>query len=401
LSLFAFARQNARPLLFAGLHSFYSAPGQTFCIGLFVASFGAAFGLSAASVGGLYLAGTLAAAVTLLFTGHWIDHVRLVYFSAVVVAGLSAACFIAAAANGPFTLFLAFYALRLTGQGLMMHVEATSTARAFDRERGRALGITALGGPLSEVVFPPLVVAGIAAFGWRPTYALLGAVALVAVLPLTQWLLGTFQRKPPGRQATNVDGRRLIEGLALLVRSRYVWAALPAMAIMPFVSTAIMFHITTIANVRGWPLSLIAVSFPVAAAANISGLFISGQVIDRFSARKLFMFQLLPMMVGVSILAGFTATWALPVAFLFMGLSGGLSRTTLTAVWAELFGTNILGTIRSAMMMYMVVMSALAPYAFGLALDSGWTVSEILWTCLAVSAVFLLPPVFAERRGLR
>jgi MFS family permease len=187
----------------------------------------------------------------------------------------------------------------------------------------------------------------------------------------------------------------------LLVRSRYVWAALPAMAIMPFVSTAIMFHITTIANVRGWPLSLIAVSFPVAAAANISGLFISGQVIDRFSARKLFMFQLLPMMVGVSILAGFTATWALPVAFLFMGLSGGLSRTTLTAVWAELFGTNILGTIRSAMMMYMVVMSALAPYAFGLALDSGWTVSEILWTCLAVSAVFLLPPVFAERRGFR
>jgi peptidoglycan/LPS O-acetylase OafA/YrhL len=84
--------------------------------GLFVASFGARLRAQRRAVGGLYLAGTLAAAVTLLFTGHWIDHVRLVYFSAVVVAGLSAACFIAAAANGPFTLFLAFYALRLTGR---------------------------------------------------------------------------------------------------------------------------------------------------------------------------------------------------------------------------------------------------------------------------------------------
>jgi len=401
LTLFGFARQNARPLAFAALHSFYSAPGQTFCIGLFVASFGETFGLSAASVGGLYLTGTLAAAVTLLFTGHWIDHVRLVYFSAAVIVGLAAACFITAVASGPFTLCLAFYALRLTGQSLMMHVEATATARAFDRERGRALGITALGGPLSEMVFPPLVVAGIAAFGWRPTYALLGAIALAVVLPVTQWLLGTFQRKPPSRLATNVEGRRLIEGLRVLVRSRYVWAALPAMAIMPFVSTAIMFHVTIIAGARGWPLSLIAISFPMAAVANIAGLFLSGQIIDRFSARKLFVVQLLPMLIGVSILAAFTAEWALPGAFFLIGLSGGLSRTTLTAVWAELFGTGILGTIRSAVMMYMVVSSALAPYVFGVALDAGWTVSQILTAFVVASMVLILPPMIAERRGYR
>ena len=51
----------------------------------------------------------------------------------------------------------------------MVHVEATATARTFDRERGRALGITALGIPLAEVVFPPAVVAGIAvSAGGRP-----------------------------------------------------------------------------------------------------------------------------------------------------------------------------------------------------------------------------------------
>jgi MFS family permease len=139
----------------------------------------------------------------------------------------------------------------------------------------------------------------------------------------------------------------------------------------------------------------------MAAVANIAGLFLSGQIIDRFSARKLFLVQLLPMLVGVSILAGFTAEWALPAAFFLLGFSGGLSRTTLTAVWAELFGTHILGTIRSAVMMYMVVMSALAPYVFGIALDAGWTVSQILTAFVIASVALVLPPVFAERRGYR
>ena len=95
---------------------------------------------------------------------------RLVHFSAAVIVGLAVACFVMAGAVNALTLFLAFFLLRLTGQSLMIHVEATATARAFDRERGRALGVTALGTPLSEVVFPPLAVAGIAFIGWRSTY---------------------------------------------------------------------------------------------------------------------------------------------------------------------------------------------------------------------------------------
>ncbi len=42
------------------------------------------------------------------------------------------ACLVTAFGDGPVTLFLAFYLLRLTGQSLMIHVEATATARAFD-----------------------------------------------------------------------------------------------------------------------------------------------------------------------------------------------------------------------------------------------------------------------------
>ena len=370
---FTFVRRNIRPLAFGALHSFYSTPGQTFCIGLFVAAFSADLGMSASGIGALYLAGTLSAAVTLLFVGHLIDRVRLIHFSAAVIVGLTIACFVTAAAVGPFTLFLAFYLLRLTGQSLMVHVEATATARTFERERGRALGITALGIPLAEVIFPPSVVAGIAVLGWRPTYALIGAIALVVLLPVTQWLLAGITRSPRVATIGTSAWSQLSSGLFALARSRYVWAVLPAAGILPFCGTAIMFHVTTIASDRGWPAGLIAASFPVAAACNVVGLFVSGQIIDRLSARKMFLVQTLPFLLGMGALAAVGQPWALPAAFAGFGLTGGLSKTTLTAVWAELFGTAVLGTIRSAVTMYMVVASALAPFVFGALLDAGWT----------------------------
>lgn len=399
--MLAFARRHARALAFGALHSFYSAPGQTFCIGLFVTSFGDDFGLDPAGVGALYLGATLASAATLLFVGHWIDHIRLVYFSAAVVVGIGIACLVTASVVGPATLFLAFYLLRLTGQGLMVHVEATATARAFERQRGQALGLTALGIPLAEVVFPPLAVAGIATIGWRTTYALIGVVALAVLLPLTQWLLRGIARGP--REEGRADGafRRLIDGLVVLLRSRYVWAALPAMAISPFYATAIMFHITNIAGIRGWPVGLVAASFPVMAVANVTGLFISGQVIDRVSARKLFLVQTLPLLCGVMVLGLVTDSWALPVTMGLIGFSGGLSKTTLTAMWAELFGTETLGTIRSAVAMYMVFASALAPFVLGAALAAGWSVTTVMVWFAVVGAILVTPPMFAERYAFR
>jgi MFS family permease len=398
LTFFSFVREHARPLAFGALHAFYSAPGQTFCIGLFIAAIGDSLAMTSAEIGGLYLVATLGSAVTLLFVGQWIDHVRLVHFSAAVVVFVAVACFVMAAAVGPLTLLLAFYALRLSCQGLMIHVEATATARAFTSERGRALGLTALGVPLSEMLFPPLAILGIAALGWRPTYALFGLVALLVLLPATQWLLAGIRRAPPPGGHRGGAWRGLAAGLALLARSRFVWAALPSLAVMPFFVTAVMFYITTIAAAKGWPAGLIAASFPASAIAHVIGLFASGAVIDRISARRMFLFQSAPIVLAVALLGLATAPWALPVAFALIGLGGGLGKPVVTAVWAELFGLAVLGTIRSAIAMYMVLMSALSPFVFGTLLDAGFGVSAILEGFAIAGLLCLLPPFYAAWR---
>lgn len=397
VSLLAFARRNPRPLIFGALHSFYSAPGQTFVIGLFVAAIGETLGMGPAEIGALYLAATLTSGVTLIFVGPWIDHIRLVHFSAAVVLGVSFACFFTAFVSSPLMLFLAFFFLRLSGQGLMTHVESTATGRTFDRERGRALGITALGIPLGEIVFPALAIAGIAAIGWQATYAAMGAVALLVIFPVTQWLLRTFKRAPPGMTKPEGEGQKLIAGLKMMAGSRHVLMILPAIALFPFHVTAIMFHITAIAADKNWPSSLVAASYPMLAVATIFGLFLSGQLIDRLSARRLFPFIFLPLLAGTALMAASEAAWAMPTAFLLIGIGSGLARTTMTAIWAEMFGVASLGTIRSAAFMFMVFMSGLAPFVFGLAVDSGLGVSATLWWMTAIGLVFLVPTVFPAR----
>jgi MFS family permease len=398
MSLLAFARRNPRPLLFGALHSFYSAPGQTYVIGLFVAAIASTLGIGAAEIGALYLAATLSSAGTIVFVGYWIDHIRLVHFSAAVVVGITIACFVTALATEPFTLFIAFYLLRLTGQGLMTHVEATATARTFSAERGRALSITALGIPLSEIVFPPLAIAGIAAIGWQATYAGMGAIALLVILPLTQWLLRTFKRAPPGMTKPEGERRNMIAGLAMLARSRYMWTILPALAIFPFHMTGIMFHITTIAAAKGWSIGVVAASYPVMAVTSVFGLFLSGQLIDRITARRLLPFVYLPLLAGVALLASYDSLWAMPIALGLMGFGGGMSRTTLTAIWAEVFGVASLGTIRSAAIMFMVVMSGLSPFVLGLAFDAGLGVSTTLWSMTIVGVIFLVPAMTTTRQ---
>lgn len=397
MSLLAFARRNPRPLLFGALHSFYSSPGQTYVIGLFVAAIAASLGIGPAEIGALYLAATLTSASTLIFFGYWIDHIRLVHFSAAVIVGLAFACFVTALAAGPLTLFVAFYLLRLTGQGLMMHVEGTATARTFSAERGQALSITALGVPLSEIVFPPMVIAGIASIGWQSTYAAMGAIALLVILPLTQWLLRTFKRAPPGMTTPEGGKMKMIAGLAMLVRSRYVWRILPTLAIFPFHMTGVMFHITNIAAAKGWTAGVIAASFPVMAVSSVFGLFLSGQLIDRITARRLLPFVYLPLLAGIALMAFSDSLWVMPIAFGLMGFGGGMSRTTMTAIWAEVFGVSSLGAIRSAATMFMVFMSGLSPFVIGLALDWGLTVTTILWYMAGFGLLFLVPALTASR----
>ena len=185
---------NGRLVIFSFLMTFYSCFGQTYFIGVFGPQIQAEFDLSHTLWSSIYLAGTLASALLLPFTGALIDRFSLSNYSIAVAFGLLAACACISLASGPVMLVVAIFLLRQSGQGLASHVSVTSMARYFDRERGRAIAVASLGYSVGEAVLPFLAVALIAVIGWRWTCASAAILVGVALLPATVWLLGNHHR---------------------------------------------------------------------------------------------------------------------------------------------------------------------------------------------------------------
>jgi hypothetical protein len=106
-----------------------------------------------------------------------------------------------AAAVNVFMRGVAMLALRLFGQGLMVHTALTAVARGLDADRGKAIGIVLMGFAASEVVFLRIAVVGLLV-GWRGTW-LVASVALLHPRPAGA-ALATGDTAPDGRDSITV-----------------------------------------------------------------------------------------------------------------------------------------------------------------------------------------------------
>ncbi|WP_170144324.1 MFS transporter [Dichotomicrobium thermohalophilum] len=371
-------RDERGPLAFGAACTFLSAPGQTFFISLFIGALSDSLGFTAGDLGSLYLGATLGSAALLPYFGHWIDRIDLRRYAASVMIGLAVSCAVMASAAGPVSLFIAFLMLRLSGQGLMSHTGMTSVGRYFVSRRGRALSLVVMGFPLSEAVMPALAVILIGAIGWRATYLAVGAGVLLIALPLLLWLIAGRQaftqptaREEGARRPSAWDGARIVG------RTAYFWLVLPLLIYMPLTATALIFYIQPIGEAKGWSPTLIASAFTSYALFHALAILLGGGLVDRFTARNVLAATGLPMVTGIVLLGLIDAPLT---AFAFMGLMGastGLAHTVISAMWAEVYGVERLGTIRSFSVMLVVAGTAVGPALVGPMIDAGWPIALI------------------------
>ncbi len=394
-------RGDWRPLAFGLLCAFLSSPGQTFFISLFISGIAIDLGLGATGLGSLYMVGTIGAASLLPLTGHWIDRLDLRLYTLLVMVGLAASCGVMAMASGPASVVVGFLLLRLTGQGLTTHVAVTSIARYFHRQRGRALSLIAMGFPLAQGVLPTAAVMVRATDDWRRSYAFIGLGVLLVAAPL---LMALIRSLPTFTRPTDIGSSMrspVLNGLRIVTRSRFFWFALPLLLYMPFASTALVFHIQAIAGAKGWSHEVVALGFVAYAVSHASTLLLLGGLVDRFGAKTLLPLMVVPMLFGLAAL-GMSSVPGVMLLFLgLMGVSSGLAQTTVTAVWAEIYGVARLGTIRSFATMLMVAGTALGPVAVGALLDTGASVEAICGALIAygLSSALLARIGMQERRS--
>ncbi|MEQ8967879.1 MAG: MFS transporter [Azospirillaceae bacterium] len=393
-----FLKEAPRPLAFGFLLCFASSFGQTFFIALSGAELRAAFELSHGGFGTAYSVATLGSGLLMIWLGGLLDRVSLGRFSLAVVIGLAGACALLAVAPHAAVLVLAFFALRLTGQGLATHTAFTTMGRRFVMNRGKAIAIAALGLPAGEAVLPLLGVGAIDLFGWRGAWLAFGAVALAGFAPLTLWLSRAAAQAPQLRTRGADDPPEPRQwSRAEVLRDTRFWLILPALLAMPVISTAFFFHQVHVVEAKGWSLTWFAAMFPVFAGATVLAGTVTGSLVDRLGAVRLLPLFLVPAALGLLALAATDHPAAATAFMALVGATQGLGATLIQALWAELYGTRHLGAIRALAQAAMVLGTALGPILFGLAFDAGVTVEA----AALASAAWLVVMTLLLRFGLK
>lgn len=396
-SFYYFIRSNKYLLFFGILLTYFSSFGQTFLISLYIPEIEQYFGFTNTGLSSLYAVATMGSAFSLPWIGRLIDTASLHRFSLGVVLGLAVACVLLSLAIHPIMILLGFFGLRLFGQGLMSHTSISTMARAFEGNRGKAISMATLGHPLGEATLPLLIAVLIGALGWRSSLQLSSLSLVIIVIPMILLLLKDQAPeviRPHHSEAGSTDNRK---NPFRVMRSKQFWIITPMVFIMGFLNTAIFFFQIKLGNSRGWDPAWVAGSLSVYAIASALSMMGSGPLVDALSARRLFPFVLLPYTIGVIVLALFTHPLSYPLALVLIAISNGGGSTIKNALFAEVFGTNIIGTVRSVFMTIIVFSTALGPISFGLLLDAGWGYGEVFW----LSVVVLVGIILWSLRPLR
>lgn len=363
--------QQAWPLLaFGFLSVFWGNFGQSFFISWYGTPIQESLGISASRYGAIYSAATLASGLLIMLSGGLIDRWPLRRFMRVAALGLFAACVLMASVRHEAVLLVALFMLRFCGQGLLPHMAQTTMGRYFQVNRGKALSISASGVPGGEIVLPVLAVMLIGWLGWQCSWWVIAAAVLVLYLPASHALLGRSrfeEEQLPGRR----DGAVPDAGRREMLRDYRFWLALPAILMGPFIITGVFIQQGYVLSEKGWSAEWLATCFILYGIVHWLSSMLVGVLIDRFSARRLLRWMLLPLVLAMLSLASLEGQWVAVLFMLFLGMTIGTVNTVSGALWAEVYGTGRLGSIRSLIAALMILSTAAAPVLLGVLIDQG------------------------------
>ncbi len=399
---------------------FFSGPGQTYNISVYLDSFIEYLGISRSMISLFYSIGTLFAGMTIFLMGKQIDRFGHRKFITIIAASFGAVCLFMSFIVHPAMLFTGFFLVRLLGQGSMMIGPSTLVPIWFEKKRGRALSFLSIGGITAAGVFPLFNTWMINNWGWKIGWIFWAIALWVVMVPLAWFLI----RNRPSDMGLLPDGLNYKAGheqenkniqeakkptektaesvsfsLSEARRTLSFWLMIFCISIWSMIITGIIFHIVSYFKTKGLPAEAAAYTLSITAMVSLPVTLIAGYTFDRVKTRYI--------LIAIYIFHIATLLWlinvdsiAKAIVYGFMGgIMAGFQQVALHLVWPNYFGLKHLGSIKGIVETSLIAGSAFGPLPFGFAYDYFGGYREILWAMislsviLAIAAFFIYPPV--------
>lgn len=325
----------------------------------------------------------------MLSIGHMVDHKPVKKITALTLVGLVISSFLLGISHLSIAvLIIALIGLRLTGQGLMSHISLTVMSRHYELDRGKALSIASLGYAFGEAIFPICISTLILWYDYEVA-AIASAVFLILYLLRFYFVdLGHFDRGLT--LAKKPSALSLLKDYKDLLKKKVFFILMPVSFSLSFTITAVFFYQYVVVEDKGWSVSLYASFFTAYAITRVVFSILGGVLVDKYSGKRMFRVYLIPFTLGLIPFAVSDSIFGALIFLILAGISVGMAGTVKSAVLAEVFGVEKLGTIRSVFTMFMVMSTALGPLVFGTLMDMGIEFQTILiFTSVALALIIL------------
>jgi len=380
---------------------FSSGPGQSYVFSIFIDSIIEDTGLSRPGISVLYMASTGMSAVLVAIVSRLADRYGPKTMLVAVGLGFGAACFGMATATNILLFYIAFASLRALGQGSLNINSILLVNQWFVSRRGRAIAMMGLGAVLSSAIFPPFARFLIVNIGWQEAYGVIGAVAIVLIIPVTLLVvrnrpedMGMFPDGSPEPLVS--ETRQAMSGVRKDTRvysSINFWLLALSLGTPGLVSTALVFHQTSIFEEKGLSATLAAGVVVIFSGSSAVSSLLAGFAVDRIGPKALYAISMVSLLVALVLVVAV-------VYVLVMGVAGGAHHIVQGVIWAHYYGRHGLGRVQGSAMTINFCASAVGPLPLAIFHDLTGTYTVGMLVMMALPVLSILALVKARPGGM-
>lgn len=279
-------------------------------------------------------------------------------------------------------------------------IALTTTARWFSSSRGMMTGIVKVGTGAGQFAIPFLASVLISLYGWRQSYLIMGAGALIALYLIAQVLKrdpdefsNRGKRLRPAKDVCDAvpqDDQGLSSAEALQTVQMLILCSVTFLIV--FCMLIILVHIVPHASDVGLSGPQAAGVLSTIGAVSMVGRFVCGMAIDRVGSKSIMVVCFIVLIGSLLWLQISDAVWMLYLFAAVYGLAHGGFFTAISPIVAEIFGIVSHGAIFGIVVFSGTTGGAIGPVVAGQLFDmkGSYTLTFRIITVMSLTGLGLI-----------